>query len=146
MSTPHPAEHATREPVDRPGLEAALRRYRVLATVVGVLLVVLCLVGVPLAHFDGTDMWGVFPTPTIWLDGSTPHLVGEAITTYLGVAHGWLYMLFVLLAFALSRKARWDLGFTLVTLVLGTVPVASFWAEHRATRRVREQLADGAVG
>ena len=38
-----------------------------------------------------------------------------------------------------------DLGFTVVTLALGTVPVASFWAEHRATRRVRAQLAGGAV-
>jgi len=47
----------------------------------------------------------------------------------------------VIMAFILSRKADWDLGFTLVTLVLGTVPVMSFWAEARATRRVREQLA-----
>ena len=124
-------------------MKSALTRYRVMATVVGVLLVVLCLVGVPLANFDGTYMWRVFPTtPALFPDGSTAHRLGEAITTYLGVAHGWLYMVFVVTAFLLSRRARWDLPFTLVTLVLGTVPVASFWAEHRATARVRAEHGD----
>ncbi len=129
-------------------MKSALTRYRVMATVVGVLLVVLCLVGVPLANFDGTAMWGVLPsTPDLFPVGSTAHRLGEAITTYLGVAHGWLYMVFVVTAFLLSRKARWDLPFTLVTLVLGTVPLLSFWAERRATARVRaehgDQLGDG---
>ena len=104
-----------------------------MATVVGVLLIVLCLVGVPLAS-DGSGMWGIFPsTPNVFPVGSTAHDVGEAITTYLGVAHGWLYMLFLITAFQLSRRERWDLPFTLVTLVCGTIPILSFWAEHRAT-------------
>ena len=121
-------------------MTAALTRYRVMATVVGVLLVVLILIGVPLANFDGTGMWGVFPsTPDLWPVGSAPHDVGEAITTYLGVAHGWLYMIFLVTAFVLARKARWDLPFTLVTLVSGTVPLLSFWAERRATARVRAE-------
>ncbi len=125
------------------GIEGALNRYRFMATVVGVLLVVLILIGVPLANFDGTSMWGIFPsTPEIWPVGSTAHDVGEAITQYLGVAHGWLYMIFLVTAFWLSRKAAWPLGFTLVTLVCGTIPLVSFWAEHRATARVRAQLAE----
>jgi len=126
-------------------VKSALTRYQVMATVVGVLLVVLCLVGVPLAHFDGTGMWGVFPsTPDLFPVGSTAHRVGETITTYLGVAHGWLYMVFLVTAFVLSRRARWDLAFTAVTLVCGTVPVLSFWAERRATARVRAELGDPA--
>jgi integral membrane protein len=117
-----------------PGTEGALLRYRIAATVVGVLLIVLCLVGLPLNEAHRVDLaW--FPL------GSSAQQVGAAISQYLGVAHGYLYMLFVVLAFLLSRKARWDLGFTLVTLLCGTVPVLSFWAERRATRRVREQLA-----
>jgi integral membrane protein len=113
-----------------------------MAYVVGVLLVVLVLIGVPLANFDGTPMWHVFPnTPDIWAAGSTPHRVGEAITTYLGVAHGWLYMLFLVMAAILARRARWPLGFTVVTLLLGTVPILSFVAERRATARVRAQMA-----
>ena len=121
-------------------MRSPLLRYRVMATVVGVLLVVLILIGVPLANFDGSSMWGVFPrTPELFAVGSTPHAVGEAITTYLGVAHGWLYMIFLVTAFILSRKARWEIPFTLVTLVCGTIPLLSFWAEHRATARVRAE-------
>ncbi len=124
-------------------MKAALLRYQVMANVVGVLLVVLILVGVPLANFDGTSMWHLFPsTPAIWLEGSSAHALGEAITTYLGVAHGWLYMIFLVAAFLLSRKAGWSLAFTLTTLACGTVPLLSFWAERRATRAVRAQLAE----
>ena len=123
-------------------MKPALTRYQVMSTVVGVLLVVLVLVGVPLANFDGSTMWGVFPgTPELFPVGSTAHRVGEAITTYLGVAHGWLYMIFLVTAFLLSRKARWDLPFTVVTLVCGTVPLLSFWAERRATARVHAEHA-----
>jgi integral membrane protein len=121
-------------------LRNALLRYRVMATVVGVLLIVLILIGVPLANFDGTEMWGVFPsTPATWPVGSRAHDVGEFITTVLGIAHGYLYMIFLVMAFLLSRRARWPIGFTLVTLLCGTVPILSFWAERRATRAVRAQ-------
>ena len=117
-----------------------LTAYRVMATIVGVLLVVLCLVGVPLANFDGSPMWGVFDSTPAWFaTGSDAQHVGELITTYLGVAHGWLYMIFHFSAFLLSRRSGWDLPFTLVTLVCGTIPVLSFWAEHRATKRVRAE-------
>lgn len=123
-------------------MKSALTRYRFMASVVGVLLVVLILIGVPLANFDGSAMWGVFPgTPELFPVGTTAHRVGEAITTYLGVAHGWLYMIFLVMAFLLSRRARWDLPFTFVTLVCGTVPLLSFWAERRATARVRAEHA-----
>lgn len=110
----------------------ALLRYRVMASIVGVLLIVLCLVGVPLKYF--TDQ------------GTGTHQAGEWITTNLGVAHGWLYMIFLLMAFMLSRIARWQIGFTLVTLLCGTIPVVSFWAEHRATARVRAEYADELAG
>lgn len=121
-------------------MKSALTRYRFMASVVGVLLVVLILIGVPLANFDGSGMWGIFPaTPSLVTEGSDIQQIGEAITTYLGVAHGWLYMIFLVTAFLLSRKARWDIPFTLVTLVCGTIPLLSFWAERRATARVRAE-------
>ena len=109
-------------------MNGTLTRYRVMATVVGVLLIVLILVGVPLKY--------------LLEDGSGGQEAGEWITTNLGVAHGWLYMIFLVTAFLLSRKAGWDLAFTVVTLLCGTVPVLSFWAEHRATARVRAEHAD----
>jgi integral membrane protein len=130
-----------------PEIRTALFRYRVMANIVGVLLVVLCLVGVPLANFDGTSMWGVFDsTPAIWTEGTRGHAVGEWITTVLGIAHGYLYMIFLLAAFMLSRRASWSMGFTLVVLVCGTVPILSFWAEHRATRQVRRDFGGVSTG
>jgi integral membrane protein len=123
-------------------VKRVLLPYRVMANIVGVLLIVLILVGVPLANFDGTSMWGIFPsTPMIWEQGSTAHELGEWITHVLGVAHGWLYMIFLLFAFMLSRRAEWSPGFTVITLLAGTVPVLSFWAEHRATRDVKARIA-----
>jgi integral membrane protein len=111
-----------------------LTAYRVMATIVGVLLIVLCLIGLPL-H------WAHLVNPAWFPVGSDGERVGDAISQYLGVAHGWLYMIFVFVAFALSRRARWELSFTLVTLISGTVPILSFWAERRATRRVQTQTA-----
>jgi integral membrane protein len=123
-------------------VRSLLVAYRLMATIVGVLLVALILIGVPLANFDGSSMWGVFAsTPQLTTPGSDAHQVGEWITHTLGVAHGWLYMIFLLFAFMLSRRAEWSPGFTLVTLLAGTVPVLSFWAERRATADVRRRIA-----
>ena len=108
-------------------MTSLLTPYRVMATVVGVLLIVLCLIGLPLHYLSP--------------DGSQAEAVGDGISQYLGVAHGWLYMIFLICAFLLSRRAQWDLGFTAVTLLMGTVPVLSFWAERRATRDVRARAA-----
>jgi integral membrane protein len=111
-----------------------------MASIVGVLLIVLCLVGVPLANFDGTEMWGIFgSTPVLVSPGSEIQELGEAITSYLGTAHGWLYMIFLFSAFSLSLRAKWPMGFTLVTLLMGTVPVLSFWSERRATHRLKAE-------
>ncbi len=121
-------------------LRAPLAAYRVMATVVGLLLVVLVLVGLPL-HY------GYLVSDAVWLaEGSGQGWqLGSDISAYLGVAHGWLYMIFLFCAFWLSRRAEWELGFTAVTLLSGTVPLLSFWAEHRATTRVRAQQRADAV-
>ncbi len=109
-------------------MSGALLRYRVMAYVVGVLLIVLICVGVPLKYLAD--------------EGSDPQELGEWITTYLGIAHGWLYMLFLVTAALLARRARFPLGFTIAVLLLGTVPFLSFYGERRATGRVRQTYAD----
>jgi integral membrane protein len=114
-------------------VNSLLTAYRVMATIVGVLLIVLCLIGLPL-H------WAHLVNPAWFPVGSDGEQLGDAISKYLGVAHGWLYMIFVVVTFTLSRRAKWDVGFTLVTILSGTVPILSFWAERRATRAVRTQL------
>jgi integral membrane protein len=108
-------------------VKSLLTPYRVMATIVGVLLIVLVLIGLPLHYLSP--------------DGSQAEAIGDGISQYLGVAHGWLYMIFLIVGFMLSRRAGWDLSFTAVTLLAGTVPILSFWAEHRATADVRARIA-----
>ena len=101
------------------GIKGALIRYRVMAYVVGVLLVVLVCVGMPLKY--------------IWNNA--------AVVTWTGVPHGWLYMILIITAFDLGRRVRWSWGRLALIALAGTVPFLSFVAEHSATRNVRERLA-----
>jgi integral membrane protein len=110
-----------------------LNAYRVLATVVGLSIITLVVVGVPLKYVH--EIW-----PSVLPEGSNGWQVGSDINLYLGTAHGFIYMVFVLVAFMLALRARWPIAFTVVTLVCGTIPFLSFWAEFRAIRRVREQF------
>ena len=114
-------------------MKTALTWYRVLATVVGISIIVLIVIGLPLNHLHNLSP-GLLPA------GSTGQQVGEGISAILGTAHGFIYMAFLFVAFLLSRMARWSIGFTLVTLVCGTIPFLSFWAERRAVRRVTPLL------
>jgi integral membrane protein len=114
-------------------VRATLTAYKVLATIVGVSIIVLVLVALPLNELHRVNAaW--FPL------GGTAQMVGDDINKYLGTAHGFIYILFVLVAFVLSRMARWPIVFTVVTLVCGTVPFLSFWAELRAVRDVEAKL------
>jgi integral membrane protein len=112
-----------------------LNAYRVLATVVGLSIITLVVVGVPLKYVH--TIW-----PSVLPEGSGGWKLGSNINLYLGTAHGFIYMAFVLVAFMLALRARWPMLFTIVTLLCGTIPFLSFWAEFRAVRRVREQFPE----
>jgi integral membrane protein len=71
--------------------------YRVLAIIVGVLLTVLVFVAVPLKYLPA--------------EGSSLQVTGDHLTAFVGVAHGWIYMVYLAVSFFLSRRARWSLGF-----------------------------------
>ncbi len=96
-------------------IAAALQRYRVMANVVGVLLILLVVVAVPLKYLAD------IPEPV----------------TVLGTAHGWLYALFFLSAVDLGLRAKWTLKGAIVALILGTIPFLSFVAERTVTAKMR---------
>ena len=106
-----------------------------MATLVGCLLILLVLVGLPLNELHRVN-------PGWFEQGTSLQQLGDKMCLYLGVAHGYLYMIFVLSAFILSRRAKWPVGFTVVTLLCGTIPIVSFWAEHRATKRVHAEFPE----
>lgn len=116
-------------------MKTNLLAYRTMANIVGVLLIVLVLVGLPLNELHLVN-------PAWFTKGTDAQELGNWISTYLGIAHGWLYMIFLFTAFALSRRARWSIGFTVTTLLCGTVPILSFWSEKRATAKVQEDFPE----
>jgi integral membrane protein len=101
-------------------MRAALIRYRIMAYVVGTLLVVLVCVGLPLKYLGGND------TVVLWT----------------AIPHGWLYMVLLLTALDLGRRAKWSPLRLLLIALAGTVPFLSFVAERSATKDVRRKLAD----
>ncbi len=101
-----------------PGIRGALLRYRIMAYLVGALLVVLVVVGMPLKYFADNG----------------------AVVTWTGVPHGWLYMVLLATAYDLGRRVHWPWGRLIVIALAGTVPFLSFWAEHSARKDVQERM------
>jgi integral membrane protein len=89
----------------------ALVRYRVMAYVVGTLLVVL--------------VFGVV-------------IDNHAIEKYLGIAHGYLYMVLLLTIGDLWRRRRFPFKVVPLVALAGTIPFLSFVAEHMVTARVHD--------
>lgn len=100
---------------------AALTRYRVIAYVVGVVLILLVLVGMPLKY--GWDQPVVVQT--------------------VGPAHGFLYMIYLVAAFDVTRRAKWPLGKMLLVMLAGTIPFVSFYAERVVRRQINAQAREG---
>jgi len=98
--------------------------YRVLALVVGVLLAFCALVAAPLKYLTE--------------EGSSLQQFGES-ASIMWLFHGWIFMVYVVVAFLLARRARWSVGFTLVMLVAGLVPLLIFWVERRVAQKVRAE-------
>lgn len=99
-------------------MRGALTRYRVMAYIVGCLLVVLVCIGIPL------QVWA-----------HDPRLVDVA-----GVAHGWLYMILIITAVDLGRRVRWPWWRIIIIALAGTVPFVTFVAEHYATKDARIRI------
>lgn len=97
----------------------ALTRYRVMAYVTGVVLVLGCTLGL-----------------SFW-----PWYVGEGPAGILWTAHGWLYVLYVIAAFQLAYQLRWKPVKTVLVLLAGTVPFMSFVAERRVVADLRREPA-----
>ena len=50
--------------------------------------------------------------------------------------HGIVYMIYVVIAFDISRRAKLSLSQTLLVLLAGTVPIMSFIAEKKIRLRI----------
>lgn len=95
-------------------MKGALLRYRVMAYVVGVMLLVLVFVAMPMKYV-GDD---------------------ETLVEMVGPAHGFLYAVYLLTVVDLTLRAKWRWGFALLVMLAGTIPFLSFVAERKVAHKV----------
>jgi integral membrane protein len=103
-------------------VRSALTRYRVMAYVVGVMLLVLLLVAMPLKYVADS----------------------EGLIGIVGPLHGFLYAVYLLATLSLGTSSLWTFRRTIGVMVAGTIPFLSFVMERRVTRDVRTELATSA--
>jgi integral membrane protein len=103
-------------------MRGALLRFRVIAWIVGVFLLLLT-VGVVARYSD-------------WLGFRT-----DVISRTVSPIHGFGYMLYLAAGVDLAFRVRWPVGRTLLVLLAGTVPFLSFVAERSVTREVTGRIA-----
>ncbi|MFC5261687.1 DUF3817 domain-containing protein [Kribbella qitaiheensis] len=99
-----------------PAVRGALTRYRIIAYIVGVMLLVLLFVAMPLKYL-----------------GDNP-----AAMNVVGPLHGFLYVVYLLGAFDLARRVRWSLGRMILVALAGTIPFLSFYAERKVTHELTQ--------
>jgi integral membrane protein len=104
-----------------------LTTYRILAFVVGILLAFCSLVALPLKYLA--------------TEGSTLQQFGED-ASIMWLFHGWIFMVYVVVAFLLARKAGWSIGFTVVALAAGLIPLLIFWVERRVVHKLKTERPD----
>jgi integral membrane protein len=97
------------------GAEGALLRYRVMAYIVGVGLLVLTLVGMPLQFAAGRPQ----------------------VVQVVGPIHGMLYIVYLVSVLDLWRRARLTFWQLVGMVAAGFLPFLAFFVEHHMTRRVR---------
>ncbi|MFJ6481588.1 MULTISPECIES: DUF3817 domain-containing protein [unclassified Streptomyces] len=99
---------------------SVLTRYRVMAYVTAVMLLILCACMVAKYGFD----------------------TGADLTFVVSQAHGVLFMIYLVFAFDLSSKARWPFGKMLWVMLSGTIPVAAFFVERKIRAEVEPLVSD----
>ncbi|MCM2411631.1 MULTISPECIES: DUF3817 domain-containing protein [unclassified Streptomyces] len=101
---------------------SVLTRYRVMAYVTAVMLLVLCTCMIFKYGFE----------------------TGESLTLVVSQIHGVLYIIYLIFAFDLGSKAKWPMGKLLWVLIAGTIPTAAFFVERKVVREVEPLLTDAA--
>ena len=106
-----PTARAAREKIIAAG-EGALRRYRFMAYVTGVMLLLLCV--------EMVLVYGLKIGPD-----------AKKLIAWIPFAHGWIYVAYLVTVVDLWSKMRWAFGRLVVMVLGGVVPVMSFVVEKR---------------
>lgn len=107
-------------------IQAALTRYRIMAFVTGSFLLLLTV---------------VTSVKYIGLAAGWEHEGFLSFATFVGIVHGWIFMVYVATCAELFVRLKWPLGRLVVLVLGGVVPVLSFVMERRVTREVAASLS-----
>ena len=97
-------------------MSGAVKRYRVMALVAGVMSLLLWFVDLPVAYLFNNEEW-------------------KQAVAWIPFVHGWVYALYVLVAIQFSVKAQWSMKKIIWLILAGTLPIASIAAERRVVRQ-----------
>ena len=97
-------------------MTGAVKRFRVMALIAGVMSLLLWFVDLPVAYLLNSEDW-------------------KSKVAWIPFVHGWVYAAYLLTALQFSVKARWDLRRVIWLALAGTLPVASFIAERRIVKQ-----------
>jgi integral membrane protein len=97
----------------------ALARYRVMAIVTGVMLLLLCV-----------ELILRYVVDVSWIDA----------VKWIPFAHGWIYVIYLVTVVDLWSKMRWTFGRLVAQVLAGVVPVTSFIVEKRVHRDAEAKL------
>ena len=97
-------------------MSGAIKRFRVMALVAGVMALLLWFVDLPVAYIFTNEEW-------------------KSKVEWIPRVHGLIYALYVLTALQVATKARWSYKKMLWLILAGTLPIASFVAERRVVRQ-----------
>ena len=103
----------------------AMARYRFMALVTGVMLLILCVeLGIKYGAGALTDVGGVMP-----------------FIAWVPFAHGWIYVAYLVTVADLWSKMRWGFGRLITMVIAGVVPVMSFVLEKKIHAEAEAKLA-----
>ena len=72
---------------------------------------------------------------------SSTSLHNDTVVTWTAIPHGYLYMILLITAVDLGRRAKWSWRRLILIALAGTIPFLSFVAERSASKDVRAKLA-----
>ena len=100
-------------------VHAALARYRLMAYVVGTMLIILVFIAIPLQYGSGKPAMAMVVAPL----------------------HGYLYIVYLVTGADLARRAHWKLGRIVMVVCAGFVPFLAFIIERRVNRQMQAEFA-----
>ena len=118
-----PSAEAARTAIRR--ARGALARYRVLAIITGVMLLILCV--------EMLVKYGV--GQFVDVDGVMRYV------SWIPFAHGWIYVVYLVTVLDLWTKMRWGWGRLATMVFAGVVPVMSFILEKKVHAEADAKLA-----